>query len=199
MKVLSIKEFHEINKDRKDDRKNMKMHQYLKRDSQERLGTKSIIEQNVYHPNRSMILDESQYTSQILNNHSFLQDGNISILSNASRARVKLNHMQQLRSSDSQEMIEYKKQLTYFKKASLFDINDGLSKQKRKTYQALAASAVSMNEAPIKKMEEKYPKLLNELNDSSSVIPAYQRFQENSVLRDDLKDLKAQFFKSNYH
>jgi hypothetical protein len=50
-------------------------------------------------------------------------------------------------------------------------------------------------------MEDKYPKLLNELNDSSSVIPAYVRFQEEDqcYLRDDLKDLKAEHFKKNYH
>jgi hypothetical protein len=51
------------------------------------------------------------------------------------------------------------------------------------------------------KLEEKYPKLLSELNDSSSAIPAYVRFQEaeQCFLREDLKELKASHFRKNYH
>ena len=50
-------------------------------------------------------------------------------------------------------------------------------------------------------MEEKYPKLLNELNDSSSAIPAYVRFQEKEqcFLREDLKELKAAYFRHKYN
>jgi F0F1-type ATP synthase epsilon subunit len=99
------------------------------------------------------------------------------MMSNVSRARVKLNYMSQMHSCESQELLEYRKQLKYFKQASLFDINDGVSKNKRKTYQILAKSVVNSDKLdPPKKMKDKYPKLLNELNDSASAIPAYVRF-----------------------
>jgi len=43
---------------------------------------------------------------------------------------------------------------------------------------------------------------LNELNDASAPIPAYMRFQRQDqdacFLRDDLKKLKADYFKGNY-
>ena len=47
---------------------------------------------------------------------------------------------------------------------------------------------------------EKYPHLYDELNDATSNVPAYVRFQnnENSFLRQDLKKLKADHFKKNY-
>lgn len=50
------------------------------------------------------------------------------------------------------------------------------------------------------KIEDEYPKLLNELNDSNSAIPAYARFQDEQqcLLRNDLKKLKAEHFKRNY-
>jgi len=50
------------------------------------------------------------------------------------------------------------------------------------------------------RLSEKYPDLMNELNDSESPMPAFVRFQkqENSVLRDDLKQLKAEHFRINY-
>jgi hypothetical protein len=76
-------------------------------------------------------------------------------------------------------MIEYKKQMEFNKKASLFDLNDGLSKTKRKTYHALAQSVlIDSNHKAAPKLDEIYPKLLNELNDSTSAIPAYVRFQD---------------------
>jgi hypothetical protein len=52
MKVLSIKEFHKLNKN-EEDNSQQKMHNFLHKDSQERLGSKSIIEQGLYsrhHP-----------------------------------------------------------------------------------------------------------------------------------------------------
>ena len=52
------------------------------------------------------------------------------------------------------------------------------------------------------KVSEMYPKMLNELNDATSPIPAYMRFQKqdanNCYLRDDLSALKQQHFKKNY-
>lgn len=49
-------------------------------------------------------------------------------------------------------------------------------------------------------MSEKYPNLLNELNDSSSQIPAYARFQDPvaCLLRDDLRQVKEQHFRKSY-
>ena len=51
-------------------------------------------------------------------------------------------------------------------------------------------------------ISDQYPKLLKELNDSNSKIPAYVRFQNqdsnNCLLRDDLKNLKKTHFKINY-
>ena len=46
-------------------------------------------------------------------------------------------------------------------------------------------------------IKDSYPKLLNELNDANSEIPAYMRFQRQnqSPLRDDLKNIKADHFK----
>jgi hypothetical protein len=84
-----------------------------------------------------MFLDESHNNSRYINNQSFLNEAsrdNISMLSQGSKARIKLNYMSQLKSCESKELIEYKKQLKYFAKASLYDINDGMSKNKRKTY-----------------------------------------------------------------
>jgi hypothetical protein len=47
-----------------------------------------------------------------------------------------------------------------------------------------------------------YPKLFKELNDSTSDVPAYQRFQRqdsgNCYLRKDLKGVKESHFKKNY-
>ena len=53
------------------------------------------------------------------------------------------------------------------------------------------------------KVSEMYPKLLKELNDSHSPIPAYYRFKNqdpsNCLLRSDLKEIKARHFKQNYN
>jgi hypothetical protein len=50
------------------------------------------------------------------------------------------------------------------------------------------------------RLEDEYPKLLQELNDPNSKIPAYQRFQdsESCILREDLKKLKEEHFRRNY-
>lgn len=47
---------------------------------------------------------------------------------------------------------------------------------------------------------DRHPNLLKELNDANAPIPAYQRFQktEKSLLRDDLKQIKARTFKRIY-
>ena len=86
--------------------------------------------------------------------------------------------MSNMHSSDSRAQIEYKKQLKYYKDASLFNLNNGKSKNKRASYQHLAQSVTGIKDPNMKasKIEDEYPKLLNELNDSSSAIPAYARF-----------------------
>ena len=49
-------------------------------------------------------------------------------------------------------------------------------------------------------MSEKYPNLLGELNDSTSQIPAYARFQDPTtcLLREDLRQIKEQHFRKSY-
>lgn len=83
-----------------------------------------------------------------------------------------------MHSSESMQQMEYKKQLKYYKAASLFNLNDGRAKNQRSTYQHLAQSVTGIKDPNMKapKIEDEYPKLLNELNDSNSAIPAYQRF-----------------------
>ena len=51
-----------------------------------------------------------------------------------------------------------------------------------------------------KKLSERYPNLLNELNDSEALIPAYARFQDQTscMLRDDLKKIKESHFRKSY-
>ena len=46
--------------------------------------------------------------------------------------------MSHMHSSESTAQIEYKKQLKYYKDASLFNLNDGKSKNKRASYHHLA-------------------------------------------------------------
>jgi hypothetical protein len=58
-----------------------------------------------------------------------------------------------MHSYESEDKIEYKKQMRHFKKASLFHMNDGLSKNQRKTYQILAKSILSESGEP-KMIEE---------------------------------------------
>lgn len=56
---------------------------------------------------------------------------------------------------------------------------------------------------PIPPIGDQYPKLMKELNDSDSVVPAYYRFQKQDYdscpLRDDLKSIKASHFRLKYH
>jgi hypothetical protein len=74
MKVLSIKEFDQLKNKEEDDHKKQKMHDFLHRDSQHRLGNKSIIEQGVYaKASSSMLFDESRF----INNQSFLQESSM--------------------------------------------------------------------------------------------------------------------------
>lgn len=51
-------------------------------------------------------------------------------------------------------------------------------------------------------IQESFPKLLHELNNSNSTVPAYVRFQRQSedscVLRNDLKQTKEMHFRKIY-
>jgi hypothetical protein len=57
------------------------------------------------------------------------------------------------------------------------------------------------NKTPL--IGDKFPKLMKELNDSHSPIPAYVRFQSQQpsrcLLREDLKQVKKDHFKINYN
>jgi len=99
--------------------------------------------------------------------------------------------MGQVRSYDTPEVSEYKNQLQYLKKASLYQMNEGLSKANKKNYLNIAAPILIDQDPPseflkksiegfskkkIPRIEDSHPKLFNELNDSNSSIPAYIRF-----------------------
>lgn len=52
----------------------------------------------------------------------------------------------------------------------------------------------------IQRIEQNHPKLMSELNDAESNVPAYVRFQsqDQCMLREDLKKLKAEHFRKSY-
>lgn len=79
-------------------------------------------------------------------------------------------------------------------------MNDGYSNANKKSIVNLAEPILQGSSQSRLKIEDEYPKLLSELNDASSKIPAYKRFEENDtcLLRDDLKKLKEEHFRKNY-
>ena len=71
------------------------------------------------------------------------------------------------------EHLEKRHLAGYFNKASLYKMNNG-----KDTYKSISkiTSKVLNTQDPKPKMSEIHPKLLEELNDSESQIPAYKRF-----------------------
>jgi hypothetical protein len=98
---------------------------------------------------------------------------------------------------------EYKEaQMKFLKNASVNKMNrSGEVKDKRSATEI--TSKIYPATEPIAAIGESYPKLMKELNDSDSVVPAYYRFQKQDhgscPLREDLKQLKATHFRSKYH
>ena len=95
-------------------------------------------------------------------------------------------------------MKEYKNQLKYFENVSLFKLNEGKGSVHHKKYKNLVEPILNKHQSTAnintphvgpgmgfgrnlhRKIEDDHPKLLSELNDSQSNIPAYKRFQDEN-------------------
>ena len=146
---------------------------------------------------QSMMLRSSGGLISSMNSQSKFNRSSMSL---ESKARVKLNQMQLVRSQDSPAAKDYRTQLKYFQRASLYHVNNGQPEAHQKTYKQLmapiltAANDTTYNErnsstspderaglgglgtGSYKKIGDAYPKLMNELNDANAKIPAYVRF-----------------------
>ena len=127
-----------------------------------------------------------------------------------SKARAKLSLLTMMKSTGDPIERDYKKQLHYFSKASLFQLNHGQTVMtKKKNFKHLASSYLERStslqsnrggdftssvSSLLKRvrLEDKYPRLLQELSDPNAPVPAYVRFQrqKSCVLREDLRQIK---------
>jgi hypothetical protein len=91
---------------------------------------------------------------------------------------------------------DYLQTLEFVRTASLYKINDNRKNSENKKHQSSLAAPLYKAETLYKKIEVDHPSLLRQLNDSSSKVPAYAYFQcdEDNLLRQDLRSVKAKHF-----
>ena len=87
----------------------------------------------------------------------------------------------------------------YYNQASLLKLNK--DREEDKLTQMQLTDIVLKTERADNSVAAQFPKLIKELNESASKIPAYIRFQKENecVLRDDIKNIKQEAFKSQYN